>query len=408
MVPRLSAAAGRTTRSEIRELLKWTRMPEVISFAGGLPDPSLFPVEELGFIAEEVLRKRGYHALQYGPTPGEPDMIEAIRGHMAAFGETAKASELCVTASSQQGLDLVSLLFIDEGAPIIVELPSYIGALQAFARSGADMRGVPLEEDGIDIGALERRLAELDAEGAKPRFIYVIPDFQNPSGITMSLEKRRALVALARAREIPIVEDSPYRELNFAGSALPSLWTISGGENVILLKTLSKMLFPGMRLGWIAARGELMDRIVMLKQSVDLCTASFTQFIVAEYILRGRMTETIRKAVECYRPKKDAMLAALERAMPVGASWSRPGGGMFLWLSLPPGLSGAEVFDRAAGAGVVFVKGRQFHCDGSGEGTARLNYSFPSIAQIEKGIGIIGDAVAAELASAPREAAVAL
>ena len=403
----MSSVAGRATKSEIRELLKWTRRADVISFAGGLPDASLFPIDELCVLSERVLRTRGYHALQYGPTPGEPDMIEALVGHMRSFGEEADAERICVTASSQQGLDLVSLLFVDPGSPIIVELPSYIGALQAFARSGADMRGVPLEDDGMDIEALKATLAGLDREGKKPRFIYVIPDFQNPSGVNMSVEKRRELIVVARERGIPIIEDSPYREVNFSGSTLPSIWTLAGGEGVILLKTFSKMLFPGMRLGWIAAGQPWMDKIIMLKQSVDLCTASFTQFIVAEYIKEGRMRDTIARAIACYRVKKDAMLAALERSMPQGTRWSRPYGGMFLWVELPEGLSSEAMFERTAERGVVYVKGRQFHCDGSGAGTMRLNYSFPSIEQINLGIAILGQSAIAEQGSVAEQGSAA-
>jgi 2-aminoadipate transaminase len=388
-----SRMARRVTRSEIRELLKWTRQSGIISFGGGLPDISLFPIEELCDISQEVLRKKGYLALQYGPTPGEPELIEALVSHMASFNEPAKPEDIVVTASSQQGLDLVSLLFVDEGSPIVVELPSYIGALQAFARCGAQMHGIPLEDDGVDVRALERKLVELERGGRPARFVYVIPDFQNPAGINMSLPKRRELVRVCAERGVVIVEDSPYRELNFSGTTLPSLWTLAGGEGVILLKTFSKMLFPGMRLGWLAARGELLDKVVMLKQSVDLCASSFNQLIVAEYIRRGAMRETIRRAIACYEPKKDLMLACLEREMPGGASWSRPEGGMFLWLRLADGLSASELFERAAARGVVYVKGRQFHCDGSGDDTMRLNFSFPTRAQIEEGLVRLGTSV---------------
>lgn len=400
-----SRTAGRVTRSEIRELLKWTRLPDIISFGGGLPDVSLFPIDELCDISQEVLRKKGYHALQYGPTPGEPEMIEALVAHMASFEEPARPEDLVVTASSQQGLDLVSLLFIDEGSPIVVELPSYIGALQAFSRAGADMHGIPLEDDGVDVQALERKLIELERSGRPARFIYVIPDFQNPAGINMSLQKRRELVRIGRERRVVIVEDSPYRELNFSGKTLPSLWTLAGGEGVILLKTFSKMLFPGMRLGWMAARDELYDKIVMLKQSVDLCASSFNQLIIAEYIRRGAMRETIKRAIACYEPKKDLMLACLEREMPEGMSWSKPSGGMFLWARLPGGASAARLFERAAARGVVYVKGRQFHCDGSGDDTMRLNFSFPTDTQITEGIGRLGQAIREMVAAEPLPAA---
>ena len=404
MKTKMSALANRVTHSEIRELLKWTRMPDVISFAGGLPDPCLFPIEELAVITERVLRKKGYLALQYGPTQGEAEMIEALKGHMDSYGETVRSEEILVSASSQQGLDLLSLLFIDAGSPVIVELPSYIGALQAFSRSGADLRGVVMDAEGINLEALERCLGELSREGKTPRFVYVIPDFQNPSGVNMSLQRRKDLIELARKWGFLIVEDSPYRELIFTGEMLPSLWTLSGGDGVILLKTFSKMLFPGMRLGWIAAKAPWLEKLVMIKQSVDLCTASFTQFIVADYIVSGKMRATIARAIDCYRPKRNAMVAALEAGMPPGSQWSRPYGGMFLWAEFPPGIASADVFARTAPRGVVFVQGRQFLCDGSGAETMRLNFSFQSVDRIDRGIEIIA-AAAHEVINETRSAA---
>lgn len=388
-----SSVSNRIVRSEIREILKWTRKPGVISFGGGLPDASLFPLKEITEITAEVLETKGYLALQYGPTQGETEMIEALAEHMNAFDDTVSVEQLCVTSSSQQGLDLISLLFLDAGAPIVLELPSYLGGVQAFRRCGADMRGVPMDGEGMKIDEMKNVLDQLEREGKKPRFIYVIPDFQNPSGFTMSLERRKALLEIAREREIPIVEDSPYRELSFTGEVLPSLWKLSGGEGVIMLKTFSKMLFPGMRMGWLAAEPFLIDKLVMLKQSVDLCTPSFTQLILASFIRRGKMKETIAKAIACYKPKRDAMLGALERYMPEGVTWSRPSGGMFLWLTLPGHIDTKEIFMTAIEHNVAYVIGRPFHCDNSGGNTMRLNYSFPSVDQIGEGIEQLAAAI---------------
>jgi 2-aminoadipate transaminase len=209
----------------------------------------------------------------------------------------------------------------------------------------------------------------------------------------MSVEKRQGLIRLAREAGVLIVEDSPYRELKFEGESLPSIWKLSGGEGVILLKTLSKTLFPGMRLGWIAAGPEVLERIVLLKQSVDLCSPSFNQFIIARYVAQGKMRATIEKAIACYRPKRDAMVAALTRHMPAGVSWSRPEGGMFLWVTLPQKMDAKEIFEPAALGKVVYVTGRQFHCDGGGANTLRLNYSFPSLEQIETGIERLGGVI---------------
>ncbi len=392
-----SEVSSRIVRSEIREILKWTRKPGVISFGGGLPDASLFPVKEITEITGEVLKTKGYLALQYGPTQGETEMLEALADHMNAFDDPVSIEQLAVTSSSQQGLDLVSLLFLDAGSPIILELPSYLGAVQAFRRCGADMRGVPMDVDGMKIDDLKRVLGQLEGEGKKPRFIYVIPDYQNPSGITMSLERRKALIEIARERGVPIIEDSPYRELSFTGEVLPSLWKLSGGSGVIMLKTFSKTLFPGMRMGWMAAEPFLIDKFVMLKQSVDLCTPSFTQLILASYIKRGKMKESIERAIACYKPKREAMLEALEKYMPEGVSWSRPSGGMFLWLTLPERIDTKEIFMTAIEHNVAYVIGRPFHCDNSGGNTLRLNYSFPSVAQIWEGIEQLAEAIKKEL-----------
>lgn len=388
-----SKTSKRIFRSEIRELLKYTRKPGMISFGGGLPDASLFPVKEIADITAKVLEKKGYLALQYGPTAGEPQMVEALLGHMAEFGDKATEKEICVTSSSQQGLDLLTLLFLDENTPVVMELPSYIGGVQAFRRSGAEMVGIPIDSEGMELDHLEQTLDRLDKSGRKPRFIYAIPDFQNPSGVTLTLKRRKRLIAIAQSRTIPLVEDSPYRELSFTGEVLPSLWTLSGGKGVIMLKTFSKVLFPGMRMGWIIADEHCIDKIVMLKQSVDLCTPSFTQLILAEYIKRGKMRDSIHKAIECYRPKLDTMLAALEKHMPEEVAWSRPTGGMFIWLTFPERIDTKQIFNTVIEHNVSYVIGQPFHCDGSGANTLRLNYSFPAIEQIDTGIERLAAAI---------------
>ncbi len=392
-----SNVSNRIFRSEIREILKWSRKPGVISFGGGLPDAALFPIQDIIDITREVLEKKGFLALQYGPTPGENEFLEALISHMAEFGEKATRDQMCVTSSSQQGLDMLALLFVDEGAPIVMELPSYLGGIQAFSRSGADMRGVRMDHDGMDTDHLQKILDELHRQSKDPRFIYVIPDFQNPSGITMSLDRRKKLIQIARQREIPIVEDSPYRELSFTGKVLPSLWTLSDGEGVIQLRTFSKILFPGMRMGWIVADIAIIDKVIMLKQSVDLCTPSFTQLILAEYIKRGKMKRSIERAIECYKPKLKAMLDALEKYMPDQVRWSKPIGGMFLWLTLPERIDTKDIFMTAIEHDVAYVIGRPFHCDRSGGNTMRLNYSFPSVEQIKKGIQRLSEAIKAAL-----------
>ena len=391
-----STISRRIKRSEIREILKLTRKPGIISFGGGLPDSDLFPTEEISKITSSVLRDKGYLALQYGPTQGEQPMIDSLIKHMNEHQEQAQSNQICVTSSSQQGLDLLSLLFLDNHSPIIMELPSYLGAIQVFSRCGADMYGIPMDEQGMKLDILENVVNELDHQHRKPKFIYTIPDFQNPAGISLSLERRKKLIDLAKIHQIPIVEDSPYRELSFSGEILPSLWTLSGGEGVIMLKTFSKMLFPGMRMGWLVGETELVEKIILLKQSVDLCTPSFNQLILAQFIDQGGMKNKIHQAIELYKPKIKTMLHSLENNMPDEVSWSKPRGGMFLWLNLPPGMDSKELLLKAVEKNVAYVIGQPFHCDGSGKNTLRLNYSFPSTEQIEKGIKLLAQVIKQE------------
>lgn len=381
-----SLCSKRTKGSEIREVLKYTRLPGVISFAGGLPDPSLFPLEDISRITSEILRDKGFLALQYGPTQGEAEMLEALQYHMEMFGEKATRENLCVTSSSQQGLDLVALTHLDPVDEIIMELPSYLGAIQAFERSGAVMHGIPLERDGMNIDILEELVLRKEKEGVKLRFIYLIPDYQNPAGVVMSLAKRKRLLEISKRFNIPVIEDSPYREICFCGEVLPSFWTLSGGEGVIQLKTFSKMLFPGMRMGWITAKPEVASKLALMKQSVDLCTPTFNQLIIARYIMENRMKETIKRAVELYRQKNAVMITALREFMPDYIHWTEPDGGMFLWVTLPEVWNAADLLKLAADKGVVFVTGRPFHCNEQGAHTLRLNFSFPSVEQIRLGI----------------------
>lgn len=388
-----SKVTDRIQRSEIRELLKLTRKPGIISFGAGLPDASLFPIEDFKTITNEVLTKKGYLALQYGPTEGENEFLEAISAHMKDWGEEVTLENLLVTTSSQQGIDLVTHLFIEPGDPVIMELPSYLGSIQAFQSAGASMIGVKMDTEGIMPDELEHSITSSIQAGKKPKFIYVIPDFQNPSGINMNLERRQKILDISTRYGVPIVEDSPYREMNFTDKTLPSLWTLSKGKGVILLKTLSKMLLPGMRLGWMVAEPEVIGNAVKFKQSIDLCSSAFNQFIIAEYIRLGKMKQTIENAIALYKQKKDVMLAALEKSMPEGVEWSKPYGGMFLWVTLPENIDSTKVFLKAIENNVAYVIGRPFHCDGSGSNTLRLNYSFPSFEQINTGIGFLGKAI---------------
>jgi len=373
-------------RSEIRELLKVTRQPDIISFAGGLPGPETFPVKAIEDIACNVLREKGALALQYGPTEGEKPLREEIAKWLAREDSRIKPENVLVTAGSQQGLDIVSRIFLDPKDTITVELPTYIGGLQAFAMYRAKMIGVPQDNEGMQVDLLESALQRLARKGRKPKFIYVVPDFQNPSGVTMSLHRRERLLELAYKYEIPVIEDSPYRALRYRGESVPAVHCLDKEKQVIVLGTFSKLLSPGLRLAWIVARDEWMDRMVVAKQGMDLCSPSLTQFIVAEYLTRGLLPKQVEKICGLYGKKLEAMLKALEKYMPEGVEWSKPEGGLFLWMKLPRKMSANALFPKAIENKVAYVVGSAFHCNGKGQNTIRLNFSYSSEQQIDEGI----------------------
>jgi 2-aminoadipate transaminase len=373
-------------RSAIRDLLKITRQPDIISFGGGLPSPETFPVKEMEEISCQLLREKGTVALQYGPTEGEPALREEIAKWMRREKAAVTPENILVTSGSQQGLDLISKVFLDPNDIIIVELPSYMGGLQAFTAYRAKMVGVPQDNDGMRVDLLEKVLAKLARRSRKPKFIYVVPDFQNPSGVTMTLERRKHLLELAHKYEIPIIEDSPYRDLRFAGDFVPMIYSLDKENYVIALGTFSKLLCPGLRLAWITAPTEWMERMVAAKQSMDLSSPIFTQLIVAEYLKRGLLPQQVEQIRKLYAKKRTVMINALQRYMPKGVEWTEPEGGLFLWVKLPKKMDTTALFPKAVENKVAYVIGSAFHCNGKGQNTMRLNFSYPSEAQIEQGI----------------------
>jgi 2-aminoadipate transaminase len=373
-------------RSEIRELLKFTRLPDIISFAGGLPASETFPVKELEEISCELLREKGATALQYGPTEGEFALREEIAKWMSRERVSVRPENILVTSGSQQGLDIVSKVFLDPKDIVVVELPTYIGGLQAFTAYRARMIGVPQDNCGMRMDLLEKTLVKLAARSRKPKFIYVVPDFQNPSGVTMSLERRRKLLELAYKFEVPILEDSPYRDLRFTGQTVPAIFNLDTDKQVMVLGTFSKLLCPGLRLAWIMAPTEWMDRMVVAKQSMDLCCPTYTQLIIAEFMKRGLLPRQIDRIRKLYAKKREVMLEALRRDMPKGVEWTEPEGGLFLWVKLPKNMSANTLFPKAVENKVVYVVGSAFHCNGKGQNTMRLNFSYSSEEQINKGI----------------------
>lgn len=390
----LSANAKRMKRSEIRELLKLTRRPGIISFAGGLPAPDLFPVEEIKEMTGRVLEKDGKNALQYGPTEGDNRLREELAKIMRNDGFDTAIDNIIVVTSSQQGLDLVAKIFLDPGDIVMTGRPTYVGAIQAFNSYGAVMIGVELDGEGTQTALLDREIQKLVSRGKKPKFIYEIPDFQNPSGLTMSLKRRKELIVIAEKYDLIIIEDSPYRQLRFEGKPEPSMIGMNP-ERVIALYTFSKILLPGFRLGWMVGPSDIIQKVVTAKQSVDLCTSPFTQSILFEFLSSGLLEKQIEKIIAAYRDKRDFMLTKLDEFMPKikGIAWTRPQGGLFLWVTLPDDMDAGEMFLSAIEKNVAYVVGTAFYPDEGGKNSFRLNFSYSSKKEIDEGIRRLAETI---------------
>lgn len=386
-------------RSAIRELLKYTEQPEVISFAGGLPDPATFPLEFLARVAQEEILHNAVKSLQYTTTEGKRPLREALSRWLAEEGIRATMDQIVITNGAQQGLDLVGRVFLDPGDAVFVSLPDYLGALQAFRAYQPTLVGVPLEEDGMDLEFLRKAIREARRAGHTPKLIYTVPDFQNPTGIAWSEEKRRELLEIARAEDLLVVEDIPYRWLRYRGEPLPTLASLDEEGRVLVLLTFSKILAAGLRVGALVGPQDVVHMVVTLKQGADLCGASLTQRLVVrfltEYDLKGHFAFLCRH----YRAKLEAMLAALERYMPAEARWTRPEGGLFVWATLPEGVDTARMLERALAHKVAYVPGQPFFADGSGANTLRLSFALASPEEIEEGIRRLGAVVKEEIAA---------
>ena len=388
-----SNSAKGMKRSAIRELLKLTQRCDIISFAGGLPSPDSFPIEQLKEISCEVLEKEGAQALQYGSTEGDNKLREILVNRYRKDGVDITTNNLVITTASQQALDLIPKIFVNPGDKVICGLPSYLGALSAFSTYGAQMIGIRLDDKGMRADLLEKELEQMKAKGEKPKFIYIIPDFQNPAGITMPESRRLEIIEIARKYDVLIVEDSPYRELRFEGEPQRTMLQLDGTGHVILLGTMSKIFVPGFRMGWVVAHEDVIDKIVMAKQATDLCTSAYLQKIAARYFEKGYFDQNLKKIIDSYRIKRDAMLAAFRKYMPQGVKWTEPEGGLFLFLTLPEHMNAEELFKIAIDQKVAFVLGSVFHCDGSGHNTMRLNFSFMSKEQNEEGVKRLAAAI---------------
>ena len=372
----LSDAAKGMKKSAIRELLKLTKDPEIISFAGGLPAPETFPIEELVEITSEVLREDGSKALQYGSTEGDDKLRELIADLYKKMGFDISIENVMITTASQQGLDLLAKIFINRGDKILVGLPSYLGGLQAFKAYGADLVGIEFDENGMRSDKVEEVLADLKAKGEKPKFIYIIPDFQNPAGVTMPEIRRKEIIEIARKYDILIIEDSPYKEIRFEGEHQESLYALEGKGQVINFGTFSKIFVPGFRIGWIIAYPEIIDKFVKAKQATDLCTSPFVQKIAVKYMEKGYFENNLKKTIQLYKEKKDIMMKAFDKYMPEGVTWTKPEGGLFLFITLPEYMDSEILFKKAIKKKVAFVVGHAFYCNGKGRNTMRINFSY--------------------------------
>jgi 2-aminoadipate transaminase len=410
--PFLSRAAAKMTQSAIRKMggmLASGR--DIVSFAPGYPAPDTFAWDEFRAIAVELLASRDGSLLQYGPTRGYRPLLDVIAGIQRGRGIQAPIEDLLVTTGSQQGLDLVSRVLIDPGDVILVELPTYVGAISAFRNVQAAMVGIPQEQDGIDLDALDRTWTRLASEGRRVKFLYVVPNFQNPTGLLIGLDKRRRLLDWAERRDVLIVEDDPYRDLYFEDSASEAqvrpIKADDSSGRVIYLSSFSKTLAPGYRVAWMAAAPPLATKFEMAKQAEDLLTGSLDQRIVYEACRRGVLDRHLPALRAHYAHKRDVMQAALTRELGDLATWPKPDGGFFLWLTLPPAVNADLMIPRAIEEGVIYVAGDAFYVNGTGHNTLRLSFSAPTPERIEIGVTRLARALRAELAQPATAAGVA-
>ena len=379
-------------RSPVREIFKRVDLNSIYSFAGGYPSAETFPMEEIRKTMSEVIDKYAGKAFQYGATQGVPELREAVA---ARYGVPVERVQ--ITSSSQQGIDVCTRILVDPGDVILTSNPSYLGALQSFCSYRADIRGISHDQDmEVFKKAYETVLAQVKAEGKRVKFLYMIPDFQNPSGESLTLEERKMLVSLAQEHDFLIVEDSPYRELRYEGEHIPTMYSLAP-DHVIHLGSFSKIFAPGFRLGWAIAHPDILDKIYVCKQSLDLCPPIFDQYVAAEFLTSGRLDENLARSIDLYKGKRDLLLSLLEKHMPEGVTWTHPEGGLFLFLTMPDGFDAVKFYDTALDAGVAYVAGEFFHPDRSGKNTMRLNFSFMSPERITEGIRLLADLLRCEI-----------
>jgi 2-aminoadipate transaminase len=370
--------------SVIREILKFTQMPDVISFAGGLPAPELFPIREFEEACAHVLRTDGEKALQYGLTEGFMPLREALSDKMQKYGVPAEPPNILPTNGSQQALDLIGRVFIGKGDVIVTGKPTYLGALQAFKVYRPRIVGVPVDDDGMRVDDLETVL-----KTESPKFVYVLPNFHNPMGVTLTLERRMKLVKVAAKYGVPIIEDDPYGELRFEGEDITPI-IVMHKENVLYLSTFSKILAPGIRLGWVVAPEKIIKKLVQAKQATDLHTSTFIQMIAHDIVKRGILKAHSKEIRKVYGERRHIMTSAMDKHFPKAVRWTKPQGGLFMWVVTPEHLNSMELLEKAVEAKVAFVPGNVFYPDASGTNTIRLNFSNARPEMITEGIKRLG------------------
>jgi 2-aminoadipate transaminase len=384
--------------SAMRDLMAVTARPEVISLAGGLPDTSTFPPDTFAAVTQRIAAESCAKALQYGPTEGLEETKACIREVMAAEDMRADSEDVVVTTGGQQVIDLVTKTLIDPGDVVIAEGPTYPGAVPVFSSYQAEVVQIDMDGDGMRIDLLEEALERLERDGRRPKFIYTVPSFQNPAGVTMSLPRRRRLVEVAHERELLVLEDNPYGLLRYEGEPNATLLSLDGGVYVMYLGTLSKILSPGIRLGWVVAPPPVLEKINLGKQGADLCTSTLSQLMVQAYFELGRWRDYVESLTEIYRSRRDTMLDALAEHFPREAGWTRPGGGLFVWATLPDFIDTTDLLARALRENVAFVPGEAAFLDGRGRNAMRLNFSGCGEDEIREGIRRIGEVVKEQVA----------
>ena len=390
-----SERAKRMKASMIRQLLRYVaEMPDVISFGGGMPDPASFPIKEVREIVDYLVDELGTTVLQYGSTIGSSTLREQVVKFMAEMGiKLGGIENVIITTGSQQALDLLARVFIDAGDAVIVENPTYLAAINAFSLFQPRFVGIPMDGEGMRIDLLEEALKKLKSEGRRVKFVYLIPTCQNPTGISMSMERRKWLLELASQYDLLVVEDDPYSHILFKPTEFKRLKAMDEEGRVIYMGTFSKIISPGLRVGWVAAEQPIIDKMEIAKQAIDLCTSPFTQLIAAEILRRGILKTHIPRITKIYKEKCQLMLESLEEFFPENCDWSRPVGGFFVFVYLQQGVDADAMLDRALERKVAYVPGKHFHVGGGGENTLRLSYSYAKPELIREGIRRLSEVV---------------